>query len=48
MMVESPVIPASDVSPGAGTQSYKLRRVPRPWVPDIALMRNSGMTTEVT
>ena len=43
----SVVIPASDVSPRAGTQGYKYRRVPQSWVPDIALARNSGMTVEV-
>ena len=46
-MMVRPVIPASDVSPRAGTQSYRLRRIPQPWVPDIALTRNSGITTEV-
>jgi len=46
-MVTSSVIPASDVRPRAGTQSRKHRRGRLPWVPDIALTRNSGMTTEV-
>jgi hypothetical protein len=41
------VIPASDVSPRAGTQGHKHRRVLQSWVPDIAQTRNSGMTAEV-
>src|SRR5581483_12027985 len=40
------VIPASGVSPRAGTQDPRLHTgiIHSPWVPDIALARNSGMT----
>jgi hypothetical protein len=41
------VIPASDVSPRAGTQGHNLRPFVQLWIPDIALTRNSGMTREV-
>ena len=39
------VIPAEGVSPRAGTQGNgMIVRLLSPWVPDISLTRNSGMT----
>ena len=38
------VIPAEGASPGSGTQGNGLIACPLPWLPDISLTRNSGMT----